>query len=246
MSATLAAGITALGAVGGAALNALSQHRTNAANRAQAEYAFRQEQMAIQRQNEYNSPAQQVLRMKAAGLNPSLAYGADGAMVGNQADVPAYNAIPAEAPNLGNIGAGLADSIRTGIEVEDLERRQSLAKAEMALKDAQTFAEIMKGNLDDATRTDILSMLGYKMDLAESQLELNDQTIAESIERVENLKEERKEIQSRVGLNEQQIKNLAMEYHLTEVQAYQILQLLPHQIMEMDANSALAACLTAD
>lgn len=239
MSALLASGVTALGAVGGAALNALSQARTNAQNRSQAEYAFQQEQQAIQRQNEYNSPAQQVLRMKAAGLNPSLAYGADGAMVGNQADVPAYNAIPAEAPSVGNVGSAIADSVRTGIEVKDFERRQSLAKAEIALKDAQTFAEIMKGNLDDATRTDILSMLGYKMDLAESQLSINEQTIAESIQRVENLKKEYEEIQSRIGLNEQQIKTLAAQYHLSEAQAYAILQRLPYELLQMDANTAL-------
>lgn len=232
--------IEAAGYIGSAAINALSQHKTNAANREQAEYAFRQQQLAIERQNEYNSPASQVLRMEAAGLNPSLAYGADGNLVGNQADVPAYNAIPAEAPSIGNLGAALHDAISTGIDVRDLERRQSLAKAELALKDAQTFAEVMKGNLDDATRTDILSMLGYKMDLAESELALNDQSIKESIERVENLKAERNEIQSRIGLNEQQIKSLAAQYHLTEVQAYAILQKLPSEILLMDADAALA------
>lgn len=240
----IAEAVTAAGAIGGAALNAISQARTNAQNRKQAEYAFQQEQMAIQRQNEYNSPANQVLRMKAAGLNPSLAYGADGAMVGNQADVPAYNAIPAEAPNVGNIGSALADSIRTGIEVKDLERRQALAKAEMALKDAETFAQIMKGQVDDATRTEILSMLGYKMDLAESQLDINETVIREANQRIENLKKEFDEIESRIGLNNQQINTLAAQYHLTETQAYAIIQKLPSEILQMDANTALMSMNT--
>lgn len=238
----IAEAITAAGTIGGAAINAVMQHRTNAQNRAQADYAFQQEQMAIQRQNEYNSPAQQVLRMKAAGLNPSLAYGADGAMVGNQADVPAYNAIPAEAPNVGNIGAGIADAIRTGVEVRDLKRREDLAVAEKALKDAQSFLAIMSGLASDAQRQEILTLMGYKAENIESQTYLNYETISKVAEEVENLKESRKEIQSRVNLNEQQIKTLASQCGLNEAQAYVILQRLPHELMQMDANSALAYC----
>lgn len=232
--------ITAVGGLASAGLNALSQARTNAVNRQQAEYAFRQQQAAIDRMNEYNSPSQQVLRMKAAGLNPSLAYGADGAMVGNQSDVPAYNPIPSEAPNIGNIGSTLADSIRTGIEVKDLERRNALAVAEIALKDAQSFQSVMNGNLSDAQRQEILTMMGYKIENLESATQLNWDNVLKARAEVAKIVDERKEIQSRCKLNEQQIKTLAAQAHLSATQAYAILQRLPYELLQMDADTALS------
>lgn len=232
--------ITAVGGLASAGLNALSQARTNAVNRQQAEYAFSQQQAAIDRMNEYNSPSQQVLRMKAAGLNPSLAYGADGAMVGNQSDVPAYNPIPSEAPNIGNIGSTLADSIRTGIEVKDLERRNALAVAEIALKDAQSFQSVMNGNLSDVQRQEILTMMGYKIENLESATQLNWDNVLKARAEVAKIGDERKEIQSKCNLNEQQVKTLAAQAHLSEIQAYAILQRLPYELLQMDADTALS------
>ncbi|AKI26874.1 DNA pilot protein VP2 [Microviridae Bog1249_12] len=56
-------------------------------------------QNAINQQNEYNSPVQQMARLKAAGLNPNLIYGSGG-NVGNQptpADVTAPTINPQES-----------------------------------------------------------------------------------------------------------------------------------------------------
>ena len=237
VGAAIASGI---GAVASAGLNAASQARTNAQNRAQAEYAFRQQQAAIQRQNEYNSPVQQVLRMKAAGLNPSLAYGADGAMVGNQSEAPAYTPIPAEAPNIGNIGAGIAEAVRTGIEVKDFQRRQDLATAEIASKDWQNFLAMTQGQLNQAAAQETLTLLGYRVDSLESQTQLNWEQVLKTRQEISNLKEQKKEIQSRVCLNDAQIKELASRAGLSDTQAYAILARLPHEILQMDANAAYA------
>lgn len=234
----VAEAITAAGALGGAALNAYSQHRTNAVNRQQSEHAFAMQQQAIQRMNEYNSPAQQVLRMKAAGLSPSLAYGADGAMVGNQADVPAYNAIPAEAPNVGNLGTGIADAIRTGVEVRDLERRQALAVAEIAAQSFENFQAVMSGNLMAAQAQEIMSLLGYKQEEYEAGNTLKWDQVLETREHIANLKAERDEIRSRINLNEAQVKELVARTGLEETQVYAILQRLPHEILQMDAQAA--------
>lgn len=236
----IAEAVTAAGAIGSAAINASMQARTNAQNREQAQYAFNQQQQAIQRMNEFNSPGQQVLRMKSAGLNPSLAYGADGAMVGQQSEAPAYNPIPAESPSVGNVGSGIADAIRTGIEVRDLERRQDLANAEIAAQDWRNFVAMTEGNLNLATAEETLRLLGFKEQEYESKIELNWETLLKTREEVANLKQERKEILSRIKLNEEQVKELAARAHLSETQAYAILQRLPHEIAEMDAQAAFA------
>lgn len=232
--------ITALGGVASAGLNALSQHRTNAANRAQADYAFQQQQRAIQRMNEYNSPSQSVVRMLSAGLNPSLVYGADGSMVGNQSEVPAYNAIPAEAPSVGNLGSAMSDAIRTGIDVKDLEIRKDLAVAEIALKDSQSFLAVTSGELNQSQKQEILSLLGYKIENLESQTQLNWEGVLKTRQEISNLKAQKNEILSRIGLNEEQMKLLSAQTGLTEMQCYRLAQLLPHEIMNMDAETALA------
>lgn len=236
--------ITAIGAVAGSAINAYSQHRTNSVNRQQAEYAFQQQMQAVNRQNEYNSPAQQVLRMKAAGLNPALAYGADGAMVGNQADVPAYNAIPAEAPNVGNVGAGIADAIRTGVEVRDLERREALAWSEICAQDVQNYLAMTAGELNEAKVKETLTLLGYKEQEYESRIELNWETLLKTREEIANLKQERKEILSRIKLNDAQVKELVARTNLSEAQVFAILERLPYEIASLDAQAAFDWCQT--
>lgn len=226
-------------------LNALSQMHTNVMNREQAQYAFDQQMAAIQRMNEFNSPAQQVLRMKSAGLNPSLAYGADGAMVGNQADIPAFNAIPAEAPSIGNLGSAMSDAIRTGIDVQDLEIRKDLAVAEIALKDSQSFLAVTSGDLNQAQKQEILSLLGYRIENLESQTQLNWENVLKTRQEISNLKAQKNEILSRIGLNEEQMKLLAAQTGLTEMQCYRLAQLLPHEIANMDADTALAVMNTS-
>ena len=93
-----AAGI--IGTIGTSVINAASQARTNAINRAQAEDAWRKEMTATREMNVYNSPSMQVARLRAAGLSPTLAYGANGEAVGNQSTIPAFNPIPAKSQYL--------------------------------------------------------------------------------------------------------------------------------------------------
>jgi len=62
--------------------------KTIRANREMAEYQYNKNLEQWRRENQYNTPAEQMLRLKAAGLNPMLAYG-----VGNQAGAsPSYQA----------------------------------------------------------------------------------------------------------------------------------------------------------
>lgn len=245
MSGLIAAGITAASGLIGSAINAGMQARTNAMNKQQADEAYRRQLEAIKEQNIYNSPSMQVARMKAAGLNPSLAYGADGALTGEQTDIPAYSPIPSESPNVGNLGNVAASAIQAGIDVREQENRNNLAVAEITVKDSQTFAYLMQGHLSRAQVEETLSLLGYKISEIESRvrknysdIEMNDAEIERLSKLNEVSDEEKKEIQSRVRLNEQQIKTLASQYDLNEAQAYRILQMLPHEIALSDSQTA--------
>lgn len=69
------AGIMALaGSVATAVAAKRAQKRQNRYNQQAADLAYQREQEAINQQNEYNSPQNQMERYKAAGLNPNLIY----------------------------------------------------------------------------------------------------------------------------------------------------------------------------
>lgn len=73
--------ITAVGAIGSGLINHFS-------NKNLTNNAYKQNVQMWHEQNAYNSPASQVARLRSAGLNPALAYGASGQVVGNSESAP--------------------------------------------------------------------------------------------------------------------------------------------------------------
>ena len=88
--------------------NALKATReTNQANRELAEFAYQQDLDMWNRQNVYNSPIEQMQRLKDAGLNPNLMYGQGN--TGNASGMPSYDAPKMEAyTGFGDYGASRA------------------------------------------------------------------------------------------------------------------------------------------
>lgn len=226
-----AAGI--IGTIGTSVINAASQARTNAVNRAQAEDAWRKEMTATREMNVYNSPSMQVARLRAAGLSPTLAYGANGEAVGNQSSIPAFNPIPAEAPMSGDLGAPFITSARLGLETREQLNRDNLAIAELAVKDAQSFMMVTQGNLNTATSQEILSLLGYKMQDYENKFLLDEA-------RYHEIQSEIELNYSKIGLNDAQIRELDSLVSLNDARASEIYALLPAHIRNLDANTAMA------
>lgn len=64
----------------------------NRGNRKLAEYSYEKNVDMWNRQNEYNSPEQQMLRYKQAGLNPNLIYDGGSSSSGNATQLPKYDA----------------------------------------------------------------------------------------------------------------------------------------------------------
>lgn len=62
----------------------------NAFQKAENERAYNRQVSLINQQNEYNSPYQQMQRLKEAGLNPNLIYGNGSANTGNQSSIAKY------------------------------------------------------------------------------------------------------------------------------------------------------------
>lgn len=97
----VAAAIAAGGSLLSSGLSSLSNRRntnkTIEANRKMAQFQYSKDLEMWNRTNEYNSPENQMLRLKQGGLNPNLVYG-HGTVAGNapQGSMPKFNAPQAQ------------------------------------------------------------------------------------------------------------------------------------------------------
>lgn len=91
--------------VGGAAQMG-SAMITNYGNKELAKYAYDRDVEMWEAANKYNSPLEQMKRLKAAGLNPNLVYG-KGAQAQGATQLPKYQAIKKQAPDLSQLGSAI-------------------------------------------------------------------------------------------------------------------------------------------
>jgi len=160
-----------LGGVGSSAMNNKAVQDTNKANmeiaKYQAQWQQQENEKAYQRslkmwnlQNEYNSPTQQMARIRAAGLNPNLVYG--NGVTGNSAgSTPQYEPAKFNAPTMQayrgwNLGISDATSqylaYRTvKAQVDNMEAQNSLIRqqtATEATKQANVAASTARSEFD--------------------------------------------------------------------------------------------------
>lgn len=104
----IGSGIGLLGDVIGGLFSSSGQKSANKTNIQLAREQRDWNEEMWNKQNAYNSPAAQIARMRAAGLNPALMYSQGN--VGNAGDVKGYN-----PPSVGNELAGLGQGISSGL-----------------------------------------------------------------------------------------------------------------------------------
>lgn len=148
LGAIIAGGASLLGS----ALGFGSQKKTNKANielaKYQNEWQTQENEKAYQRnlqmwnlQNEYNSPTQQMARLRSAGLNPNLVYGSG--VTGNSAgSTPQYQPADIKRAELSSYrgwNQGLTDAVSSFLayrsnraQVENMEAQNSLIRQQTA------------------------------------------------------------------------------------------------------------------
>lgn len=160
-----------LGGLGSSAMNNKAVQDTNKANmeiaKYQAQWQRQENEKAYQRslnmwnlQNEYNSPTQQMARIRAAGLNPNLVYG--NGVTGNSAgSAPQYEPAKFNAPTMQAYrgwNLGISDAVsqflayRTAkAQVDNMEAQNSLIRqqtATEATKQANIAASTSRSEFD--------------------------------------------------------------------------------------------------
>lgn len=167
----------------GAGINAMSNARLNKKTMKWNEKMYgiqRADALADwNRQNEYNSPAQVMARLKAAGLNPNLAYGDIGS--GN---APSVRSSSVESWNprsqsigegIGAAGAAFVDSYYTSQmkdkQLDTMNAGLKVAANEAALKAAQTVATLANVDRTKIGTANAQFDLAMKSALAEANLD---------------------------------------------------------------------------
>lgn len=160
-----------LGGLGSSAMNNKAVQDNNKANmeiaKYQAQWQQQENEKAYQRslnmwnlQNEYNSPTQQMARIRAAGLNPNLVYG-NGVTGNSSGSTPQYEPAKFNAPTMQAYrgwNLGVSDAIsqflayRTAkAQVDNMEAQNSLIRqqtATEATKQANIAASTSRSEFD--------------------------------------------------------------------------------------------------
>lgn len=205
------------------AANQLSVGKVNYKSRNHQRDMLRsQNQMALENwnlQNEYNSPTAQVERMKAAGLNPNLLYGAGGSSqtAGNSGHAASAGPAGSVPSHVAMSQLDAATALRVGMEAKVLDSQRRNIDAQTARIEAET--------VESGTRSDMniqaLDQNGQSFAARLEQIELQNEG---QREQNENLRIERDKMNAEIagifqGLEESKSRELLNNQHLLESMA---------------------------
>lgn len=145
------------GGLGSSAMNNKAVQDTNKANmeiaKYQAQWQQQENEKAYQRslnmwnlQNEYNSPTQQMARIRAAGLNPNLVYG-NGVTGNSSGSAPQYEPAKFNAPTMQAYrgwNLGISDAISQFLAYRTVKAQVDNMEAQNSLIRQQTATEATK------------------------------------------------------------------------------------------------------
>lgn len=228
LGSLIAGGISAIGNLFsniGSKNKALQAVReTNDANKALAQYQYETNLDMWNRQNEYNSPLNQMQRLKDAGLNPNLMY--EQGNVGNASNAPEYHAPNLQAyTGFGDFGVSSA----TNALMQGLSGFANIKKTE-----AET--ENIRQNTNNlgllGTNLDLRN--GYQMLLNSSQEEKNKYIVPFLKSQIANMDSTSLLNNSRIDLT-----NSQQQYTDKQRERFEILTPLVYQQVETSLKQAL-------
>ena len=247
---------SAAGNVLSTGISAIAQHYENKATRAHnLKLAQLQNQWNIEqweRNNDYNSPENQVARLKAAGLNPDLLYG--GGIENTSTSSPQMTS---GAPRTPTDWSSLATINPVGSYLDAQLKQAQIDKinAETKKTGAETSILTDEAAFTKALKEGELKLQDIEIKLGNKSLQLSDQQIKESQQRLMNMQgelsqinaqiqrwrdqtdNERKRIDIEKSVSKAQIKELASSANLKDEQAYSICQQLEPLIRQIEAQT---------
>lgn len=170
------------------------------------DYQYKLQNEAIDRQNFYNSPAEQMKRLTAAGLNPNLVYGSG--VDGNQSSA----ASPSIANVRGQMGNPLQDATQAYFTAKQMQlneiktRNEAFESRERQLKlRAETLGQLLDNKFLDKT--------------LETRIEHASQRLANDVSRQGLIEQQSNNMRIQASVLYEQAENIAARTSLTRAQA---------------------------
>lgn len=221
------------------------------------------------RENAYNSPAAQMARYKAAGLNPDLIYGQQNLSAASPEMTAGEGSQPTDVSNLANkrtIGDIAAQASQTRLTNAQAKLAESQAKKTDSDTEGQNITnawlpDLLKGDVDvkSADVRQKLSAAGLndkQIEVATEQIKVMQQSVKESQKKIEDLQSqmENRTFQQVQAMLEYNLRKDKQRYEISEILSKvglnhanikRILNVLPFEIAESisrtNVNDATAA-----
>lgn len=147
----------------------------NVANRRKSKRELRINKSLIMEQNRYNSPSQQMKRLRDAGINPNLVYGSQGVTGNMQGDIPRYTEPDQvfETPSMMEV----AGSMGKYVDVERGRKQIDNLVQDTALKKSKTETEGLMRAIMDIKKNNDLFDLNYKRSLESTNRDIVKNTL---------------------------------------------------------------------
>lgn len=221
------------------------------------------------RENQYNTPAAQMARYKAAGLNPDLMYGQQNLSAASPEMTAGEGSQPTDVSNLANKRT-IGDTIAQASATRLTNAQAKLAESQADKVDAETVGQtinnewlpkLLKGQteINEADVKDKLASAGLKgkqIEVAVEQIKVMQQSVKESQKKIEDLQSqmENRTFQQVQAMLEYNLRKDKQRYEISEIlsrvglnhaSTRRILNVLPYEIAESisrtNVNDATAA-----
>lgn len=215
------------------------------------------------RENSYNSPAAQMARYKAAGLNPDLMYGQQNLAAASPEMTAGEGSQPTDVSNLANkrtIGDMAMQAAQTRLVNAQADKVENESVGQTI--NNEWLPKLLKGQteINDADVKDKLASAGLKgkqLEVAAEQIKVMQQSVKESQQKINDLQSqmENRTFQQVQAMLEYNLRKDKQRYEISEILSKvsvnrstvkRILGLLPYEIAESisraganDANAAL-------
>lgn len=194
---------------------------TNWQNKKFADIQYERQKRDIAAQNAYNSPAAQVVRLRAAGINPAMAFqNGISASAGEQSAIASYQRPEYSVPTL--------DSQAVVSAFTDVGRLENERKS--------TAASVLK--MEKETKT-LVQDLDFKIRNQPQLLRQAEIAIEQGEANVDKTRAEYKKVVADTALANINVDKVAQDMGINAVGLMRTIMMLPREMLNMDADTAL-------